>query len=246
MRQLFFIFFILITAQTYAVRPFITDDAAVVGRRLLQLETWAMFNRFSGEQWNMLAYGPNDRLEFSVGGVWGYDRPQSQRSEFSYATPLVQAKYLFREFQTNQPPGVAMVVGTALPTGKGAFVPSGHGAYGFLAFTQCFGENENVLIHGTVGANYLNTNNQNKFIGFLGIGTQIRAYKGLHVVAEIVSGDPFEPGTGLIYQTGFRYFINDLIQLDATIGQGIAGKEKVPFWGSFGARFVMTKFEKKK
>jgi hypothetical protein len=238
-QKIFIAFFsILITTNVFAVRPFITDDAAVVGRKTLQLETWALFDKFSGEHWAMFGYGVSKQLELSVGGVWGYDKPQFGRSELSFAAPLLQAKYLFREFESGKPPGIAMAVGTALPTGKGEFVPTGHGVYGFLAVTQCFGENETILIHGTAGLNYLNIDNKNQYIGFWGIGTQIKTYKGLHIVGEIVSGDPFAPGTGATYQTGFRYFVSDDFQLDATIGQGFAGKEKVLFWGGFGARFV--------
>jgi hypothetical protein len=95
-----------------------------------------------------------------------------------------------------------LAAGTFLPAGKGAFIPQGYGAYSFLAVTQCFGEDENVLIHGNIGVNYA-------------------------------------------YQAGFRYFISDLIQVDAEFGQGLSGKEKIPFWLGFGARFVIPKFSKK-
>ena len=243
MKRLFFAFFILIATQTYAVRPFITDDAAVVGRRLVQLETWTLFEKGSGEHWMMLAYGFTPRLEVALGTLWGYaENPFSKRNEFSLAAPLIEAKYLLREYKSGEFGGVALSAGSFLPTGTGEFVAPAWGAYGILMYTHCFGENEDVLIHGNIGVNWLRENKANDFLPIWGIGTQIRAYRGLHLVAELIAGDPYVPGTGMAYHVGFRHFISDYIQVDASIGQGIAGENKVPLWFGFGARFVMTRF----
>ena len=243
MKRLLLAFFILIATQLYAVRPFITDDAAVVGRELVQLETWFLFDKDAGEHWMMWAYGFGKNLEVAIGTLWGFSQCTTLGCNgFSIAAPLLEAKYLFREYESGKFPGMALAVGTFLPTGKGDFVAPGYGTYSFLALTQCFGENEDVLIHGNIGAKYLRVNNKNQYTAIWGIGTQIRAYRGLHLVAELIAGDPYVPGTGTAYHVGFRHFINDLVQVDASIGQGIAGENKVPFWFGFGARFVMTRF----
>jgi hypothetical protein len=228
------------------VRPFITDDAQVVGKRLAQWETWMRFDRISGQKWHMFAIGPNKRLELSLGGVVGYDRPDVNRSEFSYAMPLIQGKFLFREYQAGKPPGVALVAGTFLPGGTGAFVPPGYGAFSFLTISQCIGEGEKILIHANVGTNYQIINNSREIINTWGIGSQIKTYKGFHLVGELFSGDPYIPGTGLSYQAGFRHFISDYIQVDATVGQGLAGNNILPFWFSVGARFVTSKLFSRK
>lgn len=55
------------------VRPFITDDSRVVGERLGQLETWCRADELDFQQWLIFAYGPNDRLEISAGGVLGVE-----------------------------------------------------------------------------------------------------------------------------------------------------------------------------
>jgi len=60
----------------------------------------------------------------------------------------------------------------------------------------------------------------------------------------VISGDPYVPLTGLAYHVGFRHFVNDYVQLDLTFGNGIrgtriSGKEQMPFWFGFGARFVI-------
>jgi len=226
------------TTKLFAVRPFITDDAAVALYKQFQLETWTYFDKFGGKHWFQVGYGLTRRLELSFAGVYGYALPDDEKSEFSFTMPLLEAKFLFRESLPDKPPGIAMALGTHLPTGKGEFVPAGRGAYTFLCATQTFGEDENIVFHGNVGLNYLYEDSENNYISYWGIGTQIKAYKGLHAVFEIISGDPYDPKTGLAYQAGFRYFISDNIQVDAEIGQGISGDFQVPFWAGFGLRFA--------
>lgn len=237
---------VLTVSDAFAVRPFITDDARVVGYRLGQWENWLRFDRFSGQHWHMLAYGPTRYSELTFGAVYGYERTHPEmRAEGSYAMPLLQGKFLFREYGHKKPPGIALVAGTFLPGGQGALVPPGYGAFAFSTISQCFGEKEDLLIHLNFGGNYLYLDKQNDFVKTWGLGTQIRALGGFHIVGELFSGDPYIPGAGLSYQCGFRHFFNDLVQIDATLGEGLAGENKLPFWFSVGLRVVTTRFERK-
>lgn len=226
------------------VRPFITDDARVVGDKLAQLESWFRFDKEAGQHWIMGAYGPNKKLEFAIGGVYGFQNDHNLKKTFSYALPLLQAKYLIKEYKPNKAPGLGMVLGTFLPVGRGGFKPAGYGTFGYATVTQCFGEGEKILLHGNLGGNYLHINGEDELITTWGFGTQIKAYKGFHLVGEIFSGDPYVPGTGMAFQTGYRYFFSDLIQIDMTIGEGIAGENKMPFWVSAGIRIVTNRFKK--
>ncbi len=228
------------------VRPFITDDARVVGDRLAQLETWVRFDKEAGQHWILGAYGPNKKLELTAGGVYGYQVDHDSKKTFSYALPLLQAKYLFKEYKSNKAPGLGVVVGTFLPVGKGSFKPAGYGTFGYMTVSQCFGEGDKFLFHGNLGGNYLHVDGSNNLISTWGLGTQIKAYKGMHVVGEIFSGDPYIPGTGTSWQAGYRYFFNDLVQIDMTVGNGIAGDAIMPFWFSAGIRIVTERFLKKK
>lgn len=233
--------------SAWAVRPFITDDARVVGFRLAQWESWLRLDAHAQQQWHMFAYGPNRKLELTGGMVMGFDRSRPELGrEFSYALPLLQGKYLFRPYADKEVPGVALVAGTFLPGGRGAFVPPGYGAFSFLIVSQCFGEKEDVLVHLNVGQNYLFMNQQNVWLTTWGLGAQARAYKGFHLVGEVFSGDPYIPGTGLAYQIGFRHFFSDFVQIDATIGEGLRGDIALPFWGSVGIRVVTTAFQRKR
>lgn len=228
------------------VRPFITDDARVVGERLAQLETWVRFDKEAGQHWMLGAYGPNKKLELTAGGVYGYQVDHESKKTFSYALPLLQAKILCKEYKPNKAPGFGMALGTFLPVGQGSFKPAGYGTFGYLTVSQCFGEGEKFLFHANLGGNYLHVDGSNNLIATWGLGTQIKAYKGMHLVGEIFSGDPYIPGTGSSWQAGYRYFFSDFLQVDMTVGNGIAGDVIMPFWFSAGVRIVTEKFLKKK
>ncbi len=230
------------------VRPFITDDARVVGDRLAQLESWIRIDKEAGQHWALVAYGPNKNLELTVGGVHGYqvEHDNNNKKTFAYALPLLQVKALFNEYKPNKAPGSAIVVGTFLPVGQGSFKPAGYGTFGYFALSQCFGEGDKFLFHGNIGGNYLHIDGSNNLILTWGLGTQIKAYKGMHLVLELFSGDPYVPGTGTSWQVGYRYFFSDLLQIDMTVGNGIAGEIIMPLWFSAGVRIVTEKFKKKK
>lgn len=224
------------------VRPFITDDARVVGYRLAQAESWVRVDKESGQHWGLVAYGPNKNLELTAGGVHGYLRNADGKNQYTYALPLLQAKYLFRPYQPNKAPGVALVMGSFLPVGKGGFKPPGYGTFAFTTINQSVGKNDQYLFHVNLGANYLQVAGENRTIATWGIGTQIRAIKGWHFVGELFSGDPYIPGTGTAYQLGYRYFFSDLLQVDMTAGKGIAGDVIMPFWYTAGVRIVTERF----
>ncbi len=234
----------IISTKEVLVRPFITDDARVVGERLAQIETWVRFDKETGQHWILGAYGPNKKLELTAGGVYGYQVDHNSKKTFSYALPLLQAKYLFKEYKPNKAPGFGMVLGTFLPVGKGSFKPAGYGTFGYLTVSQSFGEGDKFLFHGNLGGNYLHVDGSNNLISTWGLGTQIKAYKGMHLIGELFSGDPYIPGTGTSWQAGYRYFFSDLVQIDMTVGDGIAGDVIMPFWFSAGARIVTEKFLK--
>lgn len=236
----------IVWLQAPTIRPFITDDARVVGGRLAQVESWFRFDREAGQQWALAAYGPHHKLELTIGGVAGYENAGNGKLAFSYALPLLQGKYLLREYAPGKGPGAAVVLGSFLPGGTGAFRPPGFGTFGFAIFTQCLGPHENVLIHANVGANFLHIDGANEWVQTWGLGTQVKTYKGFHLVGELFSGDPYLPGTGLSWQMGFRHIVSDRFQFDMTVGQGIGGAKPLPFWFSGGIRMVSERFLKRR
>jgi hypothetical protein len=228
------------------VRPFITDDARVVGKKLAQIEGWLRVDKESVQQWAMIAYGPNKKLEISMGGVFGFEHEQGKKTSFSYGLPLLQAKWLIREYENGKGPGFGLVAGSFLPMGVGSFKPPGFGSFAFATATQCIGKQENFLFHINSGINYLHIDGSNDLVNTWGIGTQIKIHKGMHWVGEVFSGDPYVPGAGTSFQTGYRYFFSDLFQIDMTVGKGFAGNNPLPLWFSAGVRIVSERYLKKK
>ena len=218
----------------------------MVGHRLAQLENWLRIDKESGQQWLMFAYGPTKYMEVTVGGVLGYEKPEHAPTWLAYGLPLIQAKFLLRGYKPNGFPSIGAVIGTLLPIGRGSFKPAGYGTFGYLTISQSLGQGDKVLLHANVGGNYLHVDGSNQLIHTWGLGTQINVYRGMHLVGEVFSGDPYIPGTGTAYQVGYRYFFSELFQVDMTIGKGIAGANRLPLWVSAGVRVMTERFAKRK
>jgi len=227
-------------AGRHDVRPFITDDARVVGGGLAQVESWFRWDEESAQQWLLAALGPTQWLELTVGGVAGQDRV-GESGRFTYALPLVQAKALLRPYAPGSAPGAALVAGTFLPGGEGALVPQGYGLFVFGIASQSFGTGDRVLLHGNLGVNHQWLDPEDTTVLTWGLGTQVRAVGGLHAVAEVFSGDPYVPGSGTAVQVGARHFLSESLQLDATLGHGIAGSPSLPTWWTVGVRWVLPR-----
>jgi len=225
--------------EARAIRPFITDDARVVGRGHVQLESWFRRDRESLQGWTVGAIGPTEWLELSVGAVFGSAHGEGATPSFALSLPLVQAKGLLKEATPNGLPGFAVAAGVIPPLGRGAFVPDGLAYYGYLAATESLFREEAVLVHvnlGLAGA-ALGERSASAQLTW-GAGTQIRLLGDFHGVFEIFSGDPYAPSPGGAIQGGFRHIFNDHLQLDATVGSGIFGDTPLPFWVSSGVRLV--------
>ncbi len=232
----------LASIPAHAIRPFITDDARVVGKHLLQLETWVQLEDGVLQNWVSPSFGPLEWLELSVGFVHGpghidgrFTQDIATQGRWGIGGPLLQAKALIRAAEAWQAPGVALAVGSLLPFGTVGF-RAAPGLFAYVALTENLGDNERVLIHANlgIGSRVLETL---KLTLLIGAGTQIRIVYGLHGVAELVYGDAYTGIEALAVQGGFRYIINAHVQLDATVGVGVAGQTRPP-WFSAGVRVV--------
>ena len=233
---------VLFLPQVRAVRPFITDDGAIIGFRRMEIANWMLIDKYSGQLWHSANIGLHERVELTLAMFWGYDKSyDDSRARMSFTAPLIQTKFLIHEYVPNGLPGITLAVGSDLPFGKGAFVPGGYGAFAFTSVTQCIGEEENVLIHANLGGTYLREDGRNCKGFTWGIGTQVKVYKGLHFAGEFISGDPYVHNSGIGYQLGIRQFISDKLQVDCAFGNGIGGGvNKMPLWVSCGLRYVLS------
>ncbi|WP_394829171.1 hypothetical protein [Pendulispora albinea] len=220
--------------EAVAVRPFITDDARVVGDRAAQLETWLRVDEAGPQHWTVVAAGPWAPLEVSAGGFYG-----RTRGEGTMAAPLLQLKALALETRPGAIiPGLAVVAGAFGPFGAGPLKVAGWDTFGYIALTESLEAHDRVLLHQNVGF-FTTTQAEGRHVsGTWGIGTQIRMVGGLHVVGEVFSGDPYADAPGGAFQTGVRHFVSSSVQVDATVGAGIFGESLLPAWGSIGFRIA--------
>lgn len=231
---------VLAPREAHAIRPFVTDDAHVVGKGHVQLESYWRRDRPSLQHWVLPAVGPTDWLELTLGGVHGLaglDAPAA-RPTYAIAGPLLQSKILLHESIPNRPPSVAVVVGGVLPVGTGGFEAPGWNGFSYLAVTQAFFKEDDFLIHANVGVAAVSAPGLAPAKVTWGVGTQVETVFDFHLIGEVFSGDPYTQGSGGAAQGGFRIIFDEHLQLDGTVGSGLWGDTKLPVWFSSGVRFV--------
>jgi hypothetical protein len=244
---------LLVERPAHAIRPFVTDDARVVGNKLAQLETWLLVDRLGLEHNALAAIGPTDWLEFTVGLTHGgvHSGPDSG---YSITGPIVQVKALVVAARNNRWPGLAISAGVLPPLGYGAFTPPGWSGFTYLALTESLFD-EWLLLHanvgiavGDVGSSVGGGGPSTSRIRALltaGFGFQARIVAGLHGVAEVYYGDPYDLRSDFpAMQVGFRYIFNDRVQIDGTFASTLmavahaGGHAQTEQWGTLGLRLV--------
>jgi hypothetical protein len=221
----------------WAVRPFVTDDARVVGEHQAMIETSVRYSQDEFTNLNLAAFGPTAKSELTVGFVNGFPLEKDSNRSYSITGPLVQFKYLLWEAKPNSYPGVAFAVGASPPWGRGDFRPEKWSEFAYLAVTESLFDKERVLIHANLGISTTNP----EAVGTWGLGTQIRLIGGLHAIMEIFYNDPYVGKIGGAYQAGFRYVFSDSVQFDMTMGGGLFGSEQISTFGGMGLRLVSDK-----
>lgn len=230
--------------EALAIRPFVTDDARVVGGRLGQVETWVLLNRRLLSHNVLFAFGPTDRLELTLGFTHGGVHSGQDRG-YSITGPLVQAKALLHEAQPDGGPGLAVSTGVQAPSGYGPLTPSGVGAFGYLALTESLFR-EGLLLHANLGVAAADLGPEWTVGVTAGFGFQAQVVGGFHAVAEVFYGDPYNPDASVpTTQMGFRYIFNDNVQMDGTFATTLArsaasaaGDPATLQWGTVGLRVV--------
>ena len=227
----------LLPFHAWAVRPFVTDDARVVGDHQMQLETSVRYDKDEFTNLNLVAFGPTPNSEITMGFSHGFPLEMESNRSYSIVGPLMQFKYLFWEAKPNAYPGMAVVTGALPSWGKGEFRQEKWSEFVFLAFTESLFDREAVLIHANIGISTTNPAS----VATWGLGTQIRLIGGLNGVLEVFYNDPYVGKIGGAYQAGFRYIVTDNLQVDLTVGGGIFGSEQIPTFVGMGLRIVSDK-----
>lgn len=218
----------------YAIRPFVTDDARVVGGRQAQVETWLQ-GKDEQLAHNVLgALGPIDWLEITTGFVHGGD--YSRDGGYSIVGPLFQLKALASESRSSGLPGVAFAAGVVPTVGEGVFKHEGAATFAYMALTQTL-YNEDLLLHFNFGVASADERRHWTTTATGGFGFQARLLGGLHGVGEVYYGDPYDPVPARPEsQLGFRYILSDTVQFDGTVGKAMDGNDR--HWWTLGIRLV--------
>lgn len=232
-----------IPARGFAVRPFVTDDARVVGNRLAQLETWVLVDREVVEHTALAAIGPTPWIELTAGFVHGGIHSKAPRA-YSITGPVIQAKGLLSPVEDNGWPGLAVAAGVLPPVGTGEFVPAGWGGFGYGALSQSIAD-EALLLHLNLGFVVADGGRAVDGAATGGLGAQARLLGALHAVGEVYFGDPYDPSFRVpASQLGFRYIFSDEVQVDGTFGstlrerEGLSGHRQTEQWLTLGIRIV--------
>lgn len=240
-------------AHAHAIRPFVTDDARVVGHKLAQLETWVLLDRSVFEHNVLAAAGPTDWLEVTAGLTHGRVHGGAQRG-YSFTGPILQSKALLRPALDQGWPGFAVAAGVLPPVGHGAFVPPGWSGFAYAAATESLFQ-ERLLLHANLGlalGEDRSAPTPNAVAGPKlrtlvtgGFGLQARVIAGLHGICEVYYGDPYDPRTSFpALQAGARYLFSESVQVDGTFGSTLTkvddagGHAQTEQWGTLGLRLV--------
>ncbi len=225
----------MIQGVAHAIRPFVTDDARVVGARLGQVESWLVLDRQESSHNTLFAIGPTNWLEITSGFTHGGGYRSAER-EYGVTGGLLQMKALIRETKSNNWPGVAFAAGVVPPFGSGSVTPDAVGVFGYTALSQSF-FNEDLLLHVNLGVTTIKEEMKWKQTLTAGFGFQARVKGNFHAVGEVYHGDPYDPKMrALATQVGFRHIFSHHFQLDGTFGSTFERDSQQ--WVSVGVRIV--------
>jgi hypothetical protein len=88
---------------------------------------------------NLLAYGPTEKLELTLGFTDGFLFEGEDTGRISIAGPIGQVKYLFEDVTPNGLPGVAVVGGAGAPHSNNNFGNPSWSEFAYLAVTESLG-----------------------------------------------------------------------------------------------------------
>jgi hypothetical protein len=212
-------------AQSWAARPFVTDDARLTTAGSCQLESWMRVYPDSREFWALPACNPGGNLEFTLGG--GHAKVDGEQATNDY---LVQAKTLFRPLESND-----WGWGLALGTIRHPDISPGPNllgnVYAYVPLSVSFND-DSVVMHTNIG--WLKDRASGTHNMTWGVGGEFKIASRLLAIAETFGDNHNQP----YWQLGGRFaIVPNRVQVDATLGQQFSGSSSRR-WISFGLRLT--------
>ena len=225
MRHIIFCLALLISASSFAARPFMTDDARLTTAGSCQVESWVRIYKDSNEKWALPACNPTGNFEITVGG--GHTKNTGEVATNDY---VLQGKSLFRELTTNGY-GWGLAVGQINHPSTTAGPNSLGNTYAYIPLSVST-LNDKVIYHTNLGWLRDKAKSENRMT--YGFGAEIQTSSRFIFIAESFGDSKAKP----YWQTGGRYtLIPNLLQIDTTIGQQFNGITNTR-WISFGLRYI--------
>ncbi|HZO14671.1 MAG TPA: transporter [Polyangiaceae bacterium] len=225
----------LCAGDAFAGRPFITDDASVVGRGVLQLEAWLRLEEGMIQQWTVAAVGPLGPLEISAGIAAAL--ASTDGWEPRVAGAIGQLKALVLEPRPAGIPGIAGVIAVFPPAGSGSFATESWHAASYAALTALPFANERWAIHANLGV-ALATNESLQAGPYWALGTSVEIVEGLDVMGEVFSAEPAEDARIGATQVGLIVAFNEHVQLDGTFGGVVWGDDQPEVFATAGVKLA--------
>lgn len=218
------IFLAAIPITSYAGRPMVVDDAALVSPKSCQLETWMQRNQDNKEFWAVPACNIGGNFELAVG--IGHLNSDSDHNSFA----SLQGKTLIKPLETNDW-GIGFSFGTQINTKT-----TSHQDF-FINLPMSLSIlDDHFIFHTNFG--WIHENHSQKNSTTWGIGTEASISSPFSLTAEIYGNDRNDS----FFQTGFRYMLyKDFIQLDASYGNQFSHLKDSSFF-SIGFVFLTTPF----
>lgn len=227
---------ILLCPSSYAGRPLITDDADVVGEHTFQLESWLFADESSLQHWIVPAFGIGDSVELSISGVHGLSS-ESVKQEYSLSGPIVQTKILLMPIKPQKHPGLALSGAFLPPFGEGEFKAPVMEYFFYGALSSSFLEDDRLLLHVNLGAQSRRQLEDSSAV-LWGVAGEVKVMKDTYGFVEASNGEVYAIIPGIASQIGFRTDVNDHLQIDATMGTGLTGDPRLPFWTTIGFKYA--------
>lgn len=219
----------LLTSSVFAGRPLITDDADVVGHRVFQLETWAFVDENSFQHWIVPTIGLG-KFEINASAVHGTTLIGEEARTYTFSGPILQGKYQLQKH-------VAFSGGVIAPYGTGPFITETWDYFFYGAFSTVLMPDE-LALYLNVGQQTRRQSENPEPVMLWGVALEHRTFEKAHIFLETTNGDVIALNPGISTQTGLRYDYTETFQIDGTVGTGLTGEPKLPFWVTVGIKTV--------
>lgn len=234
----FLLSFFCLAGKTFAGRPLITDDAGILDKNQIQLETWLYSDERSLQHWVVPTFAVTDFFEVSASGVQGLALVQEQQNIYSVSGPILQGKVQLLKPQADGTPGLAVSAGSLAPFGRGYFKSPAWEYFLYLAGSSYVAGNDKVLLHANLGRQTQRQLNSSAHLLLWGLAAEVKTNEKTYCFVEASNGELFAVRPGVATQVGFRHDLKANFQIDGSLGTGVSGSPRLPFWATVGLRYV--------